>query len=137
MDALIKPDATAAKPVEKKAKKQTEKVEEAPPPHIDIEAFMAVDLRAAKVIKATDVEGAKKLISCTLDVGALGTRHVFTGLKPHVQPSELEGKMVVLVANLAPRQMKFGLSEGMILAGGEDPPVPVFCEGCAPGDRIR
>lgn len=137
VDALVKPAEEAPKKNDakgKKAKKKAEKKDEGP---IDIDAFMAVELRAAKVIKATDVEGADKLISCTLDVGPLGERHVFTGLKPHVQPSELEGKMVVLVANLAPRKMKFGMSEGMILAGGDKPPVPLFCEGCSPGDRIR
>ncbi|MCP4502860.1 MAG: methionine--tRNA ligase [Deltaproteobacteria bacterium] len=99
--------------------------------------FMKVDLRAARVIKAVDVEGADKLISITLDMGDLGERHVFSGLKPHVKPADLDGKMMVLVANLKPRKMKFGMSEGMVLASGDDVPVPVFATGSKPGDRIR
>ena len=62
---------------------------------------------------------------------------MFTGLKPHVQPEQLLGRTVALVYNLAPRAMKFGTSEGMILACGEEIPRPIFLDGCMPGDRIR
>lgn len=104
---------------------------------IQIDDFMRVDLRAAQVIAARDVEGANALISLDLDVGPLGQRHVFSGLKPHVSPADMEGKMVVLVSNLKPRKMRFGVSEGMILASGEDVPAPVFVPAAKPGDRIR
>lgn len=105
--------------------------------HIDIKQFADVDMRAALVLKATEVEGSDKLISCTLDLGELGTRQVFSGLRPHVTPSELVGKTVVVVANLAPRKMRFGTSEGMILScvNGEIP-VPLILVGVKPGDRI-
>lgn len=105
--------------------------------HIDIKQFMDVDLRAAKVLSATAVEGSDKLISCELDVGDLGRRSVLSGLRPHVMPEDLSGKMVVLVANLAPRKMRFGMSEGMILACGEDRPIPLIIDGAKPGDRVR
>lgn len=89
-------------------------------PTISFDDFAKIDLRVARVIKADDVEGAKKLLSLTLDVGALGQRQVFSGIKSKYQASELVGKNLVLVANLAPRKMKFGLSEGMVLAAGDD-----------------
>lgn len=121
----------------KKAEGKPAKKAEEPPGEIAIDDFMKVELRAAKVIEAKDVEGADALISLTLDVGPLGQRHVFSGLKPHVKPEDMVGKMVVLVANLKPRKMRFGLSEGMILAGGDDVPVPLFATGSKPGDRVR
>jgi methionyl-tRNA synthetase len=104
---------------------------------IDIKQFMDVELRAALVIKASNVEGSDKLISCTLDLGELGERHVFTGLRPHKEAQDLLGKTVVIVANLAPRSMRFGISEGMILAAGEENPHVILAEGAKPGDRIR
>ena len=104
---------------------------------IGIDDFMKVDLRAALVLEAKAVEGADKLISLTLDVGPLGKRHVFTALRPHVEPSEFLGKIVALVYNLSPRKMKFGMSEGMILAFGEEKPAPLFLNHATPGDRIR
>lgn len=106
-------------------------------PSIDINQFMSVDLRAAKITKAEMVEGSDKLIACTLDVGELGQRQIFTGLRPHVEPHDLAGKTVVIVANLAPRKMRFGISEGMILACGEDKPVPLTLEGVKPGERVN
>jgi methionyl-tRNA synthetase len=105
--------------------------------HITIDDLMKVDLRAARVLAASDVEGADKLISVSLDVGPLGKRHVFAGLKPHVKPADLVGKTLVLVANLKPRKMKFGMSEGMLLAAGEGVPRPLTAEGAEPGDKIR
>ena len=104
---------------------------------IQFDDFMQIDLRAARVIAAADVDGADKLICVRLDVGPLGERQVFAGLKPHVAPADLLGKTVVLVANLKPRKMRFGLSEGMILAAGDDVPTPVFAPGAKPGDRVR
>ena len=104
---------------------------------ISYDDFMSVELRVARVEEANHVEGADKLISVQLDVGNLGKRHVFAGLKPHVQPEEMLGHNVVLVANLKPRQMRFGLSEGMILAGGDAIPKPVYVPEGIPGDRVR
>ncbi len=103
---------------------------------IEFGDFQKIDLRAARVVAAEDVEGADKLIALTLDVGPLGEKHVFSGLKPHVQPSELMGKTLVLVSNLKPRKMRFGVSEGMVLAAGE-PPTLVEAQHAKPGDPIR
>lgn len=105
--------------------------------NIDIKQFMDVDMRAARVLKASIVEGSDKLISCTLDVGELGERHVFSGLREFVNPDDLVGKMVIVVANLAPRKMRFGVSEGMILTCGEAKPIPLHPAGANPGDRVR
>lgn len=105
---------------------------------IQIQQFIDVDLRAAMVVSAEEVNGSDKLIACVLDVGELGTRHVFSGLRPHVTPTEMVGKTVALVANLAPRKMRFGVSEGMILAGGsDDKPQLLTLNGVKPGDRLR
>lgn len=103
---------------------------------ISIDQFTAVDLRVAYVTQAHAVEGSDKLIALVLDVGPLGQRRVFTGLRPHVAPEDLQGKMLALVSNLQPRKMRFGVSEGMVLACGDDKPQPVFVMG-RPGDRIQ
>ena len=87
---------------------------------ITIDDFAKVDLRIAKIVNAEHVEGADKLLKLTLDVGALGTRQVFAGIKSAYDPATLIGKHTVVVANLAPRKMKFGLSEGMVLAASND-----------------
>ena len=83
---------------------------------IQIDDFMKVDLRVARVKDASFVEGADKLLSIQLNLGDLGTKNVFAGIKSAYNPSELKDKLVVMVYNLAPRKMKFGVSEGMILA---------------------
>jgi methionyl-tRNA synthetase len=75
-----------------------------------------VDLRIAKIVAAERVEGSTKLLRLTLDVGEGRTRNVFSGIASAYQPEDLAGKLTVMVANLAPRKMKFGLSEGMVLA---------------------
>jgi len=88
---------------------------------ISIDDFSKVDLRVAKILKAEQVEGADKLLKLTLDAGN-GTRTVFAGIKSAYDPAKLEGRLTVMVANLAPRKMKFGVSEGMVLAAsGEGP----------------
>ena len=101
-----------------KENKQSKKAEIAAE-HIEFGDFAKVDLRIAKVIKADHVEGADKLLQLQLDVGNGETRQVFSGIKSHYQPDDLIGKNLVLVYNLAPRKMRFGLSEGMVLAAGE------------------
>ncbi len=105
---------------------------------INIKQFSEVDLRVAKIIKAQDVKEADKLLQLTLDVGELGTRNVFAGIKGSYNPSDLENRMVVLVNNLAPREMKFGLSEGMVLASSNDDGVYLISpdEGAKPGMKV-
>lgn len=106
---------------------------------ISIDDFFNVDLRVAKIVKAEHVEGADKLLQLTLDLGG-ETRNVFAGIKAAYDPATLEGRLTVMVANLAPRKMRFGLSEGMVLAagpGGEDIFILSPDEGAEPGMRIK
>lgn len=84
---------------------------------IDFNDFAKIDLRIAKIVKAEHVDKADKLLQLTLDIGG-ETRHVFAGIKSAYRPEDLEGKLTVMVANLAPRKMRFGVSEGMVLAAG-------------------
>ena len=106
---------------------------------INIDQFSAVDLRVAKIIKADDVEGADKLLQLTLDVGDLGTRNVFAGIKSAYKPEDLTDKYIVLVNNLEPRKMKFGISEGMVLASSNDEGIYLVSpdEGAKPGMKVR
>ena len=84
---------------------------------IQFDDFAKVDLRVVKIVAANHVEGADKLLQLTLDLGG-ETRNVFSGIKAAYNPDDLVGKLTVMVANLAPRKMKFGISEGMVLAAG-------------------
>ena len=106
---------------------------------INIDQFSAVDLRVAKIIKADDVEGADKLLQLTLDVGDLGTRNVFAGIKSAYKPEDLTDKYIVLVNNLEPRKMKFGISEGMVLASSNDEGIYLVSpdKGAKPGMKVR
>ncbi|MDN4038467.1 methionine--tRNA ligase [Massilia sp. YIM B02443] len=117
---------------------------EALAPEITIDDFTRIDLRVAKIVNCEHVEGSSKLLRLTLDVGEGRHRNVFSGIKSAYQPEDLIGKLTVLVANLAPRKMKFGVSEGMVLcASAADEktnpglylldPMP----GATPGMRIR
>jgi methionyl-tRNA synthetase len=108
--------------------------------HISIDDFAKVDLRIAKIANAEHVEGADKLLKLTLDVGELGTRQVFAGIKSAYDPATLVGKLTVVVANLAPRKMKFGLSEGMVLAASGDTPGLFLLSpdsGAQPGMKVK
>ncbi len=91
-------------------------------PEITIDDFSKVELRIARIVKAEHVEGAEKLIKLSLDIGEERPRQVFAGIKSAYDPATLEGRLTVMVANLAPRKMKFGLSEGMVLAASGDTP---------------
>lgn len=105
---------------------------------IQFDDFAKVDLRIALIAKAEHVEGAGKLLRLTLDLGG-ETRQVFAGIKSAYAPEELEGKHTVMVANLAPRKMRFGVSEGMVLAagpGGKDLWILEPHEGAKPGMRV-
>jgi methionyl-tRNA synthetase len=113
-------------------------------PPIGIEDFAKVDLRVARILKAEAVEGSTKLLRLTLDAGEATPRNVFSGIAANYTPEELAGKLTVLVANLAPRKMKFGISEGMVLAASHadekaHPGVYVLepWPGAVPGLRIR
>ena len=106
---------------------------------ITIDDFARVDLRIARITKAEYVEGADKLLCLRLDLGG-ATRQVFAGIKSAYTPEQLEGRLTVMVANLAPRKMKFGVSEGMVLAagpGGADIWLLAPDAGAAPGSRVR
>ena len=106
---------------------------------INIDQFSSIDLRVAKIIKANHVDGADKLLQLSLDVGDLGTKNVFAGIKSSYEPEELTDRLVVLVNNLEPRKMKFGLSEGMILASSKDDGIYLVSpdEGAEPGMKVR
>ena len=107
---------------------------------ITVDDFARIDLRVAKIVNAEHVEGADKLIRLTLDIGEGKTRNVFAGIKSAYDPEKLIGRMTVMVANLAPRKMKFGVSEGMVLAAsGETPGLYILSpdEGAQPGMRVK
>jgi methionyl-tRNA synthetase len=106
---------------------------------ISIDDFMKVDLRIARIEKAEPVEGADKLLGLTLDLGD-SKRNVFAGIKAAYEPESLVGRQVIVVANLAPRKMRFGVSEGMVLAagpGGEDIFLLAPDDGAKPGMRVK
>ncbi len=108
-------------------------------PQISFEEFAKVDLRVARVLEAEEVEGAKKLLKLTLGLGGDHRRTVFAGIRGHYQPQELIGRLVICAANLAPRKMKFGVSEGMIVAVGDDSGVYLLYpdQGAKPGQRVH
>ncbi len=129
IDALFEP------PAEPKQTKQEATVSDI----ISIDDFNKLDLRVAKIVRAEPVEGADRLLKLTLDLGN-GTRTVLAGIKSNYAPEKLEGKLTVVVANLAPRTMKFGVSEGMVLAAsGEGPGIFLISPdaGAQPGMRVK
>ena len=107
---------------------------------ITIEDFMKLDLRITRVQKAESVEEADKLLKLELDLGPLGNKTVFAGMKQAYEPENLIDKMVVCVNNLKERKMRFGTSEGMILAAGDDD-IGIFIlspdQGAKPGMQVR
>ncbi|WP_019025207.1 MULTISPECIES: methionine--tRNA ligase [unclassified Thioalkalivibrio] len=106
---------------------------------IDFDTFAKVDLRIARITSAEHVEGADKLLKLTLDIGS-GTRQVFAGIKSAYAPEDLVGRHTVMVANLAPRKMRFGVSEGMVLAagpGGSELYILNPDDGARPGMRVK
>ncbi|PTU33045.1 methionine--tRNA ligase [Stenotrophobium rhamnosiphilum] len=108
--------------------------------HISIDDFSKVDLRIARIANAEHVEGADKLLRLTLDLGELGQRQVFAGIKSAYAPETLVGRLTVMVANLAPRKMKFGMSEGMVLAASGDAGGPFILSpdsGAQPGMKVK
>ncbi|QSN61896.1 methionine--tRNA ligase [Caballeronia sp. M1242] len=134
------PEASAAAPkaaATKEPKQQDNGV-------ISIDDFAKVDLRIAKIVDCKAVEGSDKLLQLTLDIGEEKTRNVFSGIKSAYQPQDLVGKLTVMVANLAPRKMKFGMSEGMVLAASAtdekaEPGLYILepHSGAKPGMRVK
>lgn len=125
----------ASKKLDNKAAPAQDKIADT----IEYDDFAKIDLRIAKIVKAEHVEGADKLLQLTLDIGD-ETRNVFAGIKSAYQPEDLVGQHTVMVANLAPRKMRFGLSEGMVLAagpGGEDLYILNPDKGAKPGMRVK
>lgn len=124
-----------------------EKKEEAPPaytvealaPEVAIDGFKSVDLRVGKVLTCTKVQGSDKLLQLRIDLGPLGQRTIFSGIAPSYAPEQLVGKHVVVFANLKPRKMRFGTSEGMVLAAGASDDACTVLEldpRSRPGERI-
>jgi methionyl-tRNA synthetase len=106
---------------------------------ITIDDFSKIDLRVARIVTAEAVEGADKLLKLTLDLGG-SSKTVFAGIKSAYDPAKLEGRLTVVVANLAPRKMKFGVSEGMVLAAsGEGPGIYLLSPdtGAQPGMKVK
>ncbi len=129
-----KPDKGAVKA----AAKATETA--APPAELSIDDFMKVDLRIARIDSAEFVEGADKLLKLGVDLGELGKRQIFAGIRSAYEPAQLVGRLTVVVANLAPRKMRFGLSEGMVLAagpGGQEIFILSPDAGAAPGMKVK
>jgi methionyl-tRNA synthetase len=112
----------------------------APEGVVSLDEFLRIDLRAAKVLEARYVPGADKLLQLKIDVGELGQRQIFAGIRAAYEPEKLVGRLIVVVANLQPRKMRFGTSEGMMLAagpGGKDIFVLSPDSGAAPGMRVK
>ena len=144
--------AAAAAPAPKKAAKTAKTAPAADPDApggeaiaevCTIDDFMKVDLRVARIVKAEEVEGSDKLLRLELDLAEGRTRQVFSGIKAWYKPEDLVGKLVVMIANLAPRKMRFGVSEGMVLAASNaaDKQGGVYLvepfEGAEPGMRLH
>ena len=107
--------------------------------YIGIEDFAKVEMKVAKVLECNHVEGADKLLQFTLDVGEEKPRNVFSGIRKFYEPEQLTGKKVICVTNLAPRKMKFGISEGMILSSGDPKTqltVVTLPDNCVIGDVL-
>ncbi|HJY76450.1 MAG TPA: methionine--tRNA ligase [Burkholderiales bacterium] len=136
VESAPRPDA----PQRHAEKQQHQAQEQAVIDTISIEDFAKLDLRVAKITRAEAVEGADKLVKLELDLGG-ATRTVFAGIKSAYRPDELQGKLAVVVANLAPRKMKFGVSEGMVLAASGDEGPGIFLvspdTGAKPGMRVK
>ncbi len=140
VEAMVEANKESLKPVEHSPARHAESQVHHQPilDTISIEDFSKIDLRIAKIVNAEHVEGAEKLLRLTLDIGS-GKRTVFAGIKSAYAPEKLVGRHTVMVANLAPRKMKFGLSEGMVLAAGDGNGLFLLSpdEGAAPGMKVK
>ncbi len=134
LDALIPPVVEEVKPVAPCGEEIA--------PEVTINDFAKLDMRVAKIVKCEKVEGSSKLLRLTVDIGEGKTRNIFSGIQAWYDPQDLEGKLTVVIANLAPRKMRFGMSEGMLLsASGADDKDGLFIlepqAGAKPGMRLR
>ncbi|MGE5667527.1 MAG: methionine--tRNA ligase subunit beta, partial [Betaproteobacteria bacterium] len=139
VDALLDVEASPA-PASPPSPDSGKGEESEGPVHITIDDFSKVDLRIARIVAADAVEGADKLVRLTLDVGEAMPRTVFAGIKSAYAPEALVGRLTPMVANLAPRKMRFGVSEGMVLAAsGDGPGIFLLAPdvGAAPGMRVK
>ena len=147
VDAMMAAES-ASEPVPEKpaapAKAAAKPAAEAPEPAsantISIDDFGKLDLRIARIASAEAVEGADKLLRLKLDLGPMGERQVFAGIKSAYKPEDLVGRLTMCVANLAPRKMKFGMSEGMVLAASDERGGPFLLApdaGAQPGMRVK
>ncbi|MBM3359575.1 MAG: methionine--tRNA ligase [Betaproteobacteria bacterium] len=145
VQALVEANKESLQPVpqphsqQRHAEHQEHAVDTAAAASINIDDFNKVDLRVARIVNAEHVEGADKLLKLTLDLGG-ETRTMFAGIKSAYDPEKLKGRLAVVVANLAPRKMKFGVSEGMVLAAsGEGPGLYLLApdSGAQPGMRVK
>ncbi len=132
IDAMIQASASPARDAG-----QARKAASPDPDTIDFATFAKVDLRIARILSAEPVEGSDKLLQLCLDLGD-ETRTVFSGIRAAYRPEDLEGRLTVMVANLAPRKMRFGVSEGMVLAAGDDDGIYLLSPdtGAIPGQRV-
>ncbi|MBT8440034.1 MAG: methionine--tRNA ligase subunit beta, partial [Gammaproteobacteria bacterium] len=143
IDAMVeaeKHSAEKSEPSKPATKQKPEQANETDSNYISFDDFTKVDLRIAKIVEASHVEGADKLLQLTLDIGEENTRNVFAGIKSAYAPEDLSGKLTVMVANLAPRKMKFGVSEGMVLAagpGGKELYILEPTDGAKPGMKVK
>ena len=134
------PPPAASSPAAAPARAATAVPAAVPAERISIDEFLRIDLRVAKVLDAQLITGADKLLKLRLDVGDLGERQIFAGIRSAYDPAALVGRLIVVVANLEPRKMRFGTSEGMMLAagpGGADIFVLSPDTGAAPGMRVK
>ena len=140
IEAMLDESRESLKMNETKPTETAASTGEAIKPEISIDDFAKVDLRIARIVSAGFVEGADKLLQLTVDLGEGRTRNIFAGIRSAYDPKTLEGKLTVVVANLAPRKMKFGVSEGMVLAagpGGKDLWILSPDNGAQPGMRVK
>lgn len=142
-ESLVSTQAPAALSAKTEAPKKVETPAADAGAHISIDDFSKVELRIAKIVAADHVEGADKLLRLQLDIGEERPRQVFAGIKSAYDPAALVGRLTVMVANLAPRKMKFGMSEGMVLAASDDkgevPGLFILSpdSGAQPGMRVK
>ena len=139
IEAMVEASRENLAPTKSKAKASAVPKTEAIADPIEFDDFAKLDLRIARIVEAKPVEGADKLLQLTLDLGET-TKNVFAGIKSAYDPQDLEGKLTVMVANLQPRKMRFGISEGMVLAagpGGQDLWLLSPDQGAQPGMRVK
>ncbi|RFF29310.1 methionine--tRNA ligase [Wenzhouxiangella sediminis] len=140
-DALIEASRESLEETEAPARAGNNKQKEEDASNmIQFDDFMKVELRVARIEKAEEVEGADKLLRLQLDLGEMGNRQVLAGIRGHYDPADLDGRLTMVVANLEPRKMRFGVSEGMVLAASGEDGRPFLLSpdsGAKPGMRIK